>query len=46
MHEQFGISHVTVQVEPRALYTIGTEPLTAGGSGRRTAADPQPRNDT
>lgn len=26
MHEAFGISHVTVQVEPRTLYSIGTGP--------------------
>ncbi len=23
MHDEFGISHVTVQVEPQGIYTIG-----------------------
>ena len=30
MHERFGISHVTVQVEQRALYSIGAGPVAGG----------------
>lgn len=33
MHDQFDINHVTVQLEPRALYTIGRPGGPSGGLG-------------